>query len=628
MLSKIKPHQAFGFLLKLSLTALVVELPVDLQAAPVVSKERSKKPPAPPPEVYLSFERRDPTRPELERLLDAAMRVGVRPGFMGAIINHESAGTWHSHIRPAAPGSSLKITTDGQVRGETGSSAVGIAQYTEPKWLHTMYTFGEEIIRDANLEKTNPAAAATIRAARQKMDEELKRTRQKPDWDAFVGMNRKFASDPLFVRLEDLRSDASPTSGVSGSIPFVALAHDIKDYQRQLTEAGLEINTTNLYVLHHNNLGSLRQILRNPEGVPAVSAAAVQNNGHIFQGKNENGEKERKTGSETYATYRSVVSDAHATVFERRHYGRDFGSSMDTSRIRTVKDPQGNPIQLRSDLIMPRLSMADFQGIWRAPNQPVTDPASLQTTVAALERLGFDFGKQRPTDFKNRRLADALNVFKQQVGLPNPEDGLDTATVRHLQLAVGRVDHYSELQRQQRQQLADTSTALDLRQLGKVVSKLPRNDPLRKEVGEDVRAIKEALANEGLLQRPPKGRPFDGEIDHRLLNALRDFQREKGLADSKGVVDLVTLGLLKKVDYRKLKAEVDGPDPTTRTAQAGEPSRDGAAPAESFNDMATPERVTTAALGASLTVDEPRLSAPAGPSVARAPLSGTIPRHS
>lgn len=611
---KIKPHQAFGLLLKLSLTALVVELPVDSQAQAIMSRDRSKKPPAPPPEEFIKFERREPARSELDALLDAAVKTGVRPGTLGAIIAHESSGTWNAHIRPSKPGEPpVKVTMNGEVRGKTGSSALGIAQYTDATWLQTMYRDGEEIIAARNLDRTDPAATATIRSVNRRIEQELTQSKRPPSWNTFNDISDKWEKDIEVQRLLKLRADSDPKTGGAGSMQFYALGYDIRNYSMQLLGAGKAVNTTNIYVLHHSSLGDLRKILKEPDEVPSVRAAAVANNGSIYVRETEEGVA-RKTGAETYQTYASFVSDAHASAFERKHFGRDFGKNPDGGRLRSVKDAAGQPLQVRTDLIMPRLSPTEFQGIWRAPNQPVTDPTSLSATVAALERLGVDFGKQRPTDFNSRRLNDALSTFKQQVGLPNPDEGLDTATQRHLQLAVNRVDHYADLQRQQRELLTDSS-AINLRQLGSAVGKLPKSDPTRLQAEQYVRGLKDELAEAGLLSRPPKGRPFDGGVDNRLLKAMTDFQRSKGLADTKGVVDLVTLGQLNGVDHRKL-----------RTSMSSEPMSISAS--EPFNDIASQQRVQVAGLSAALQEPETATPPTAVPSTARVLSSRSNPQHS
>lgn len=494
------------------------------------------KPVAPPSpkEQFIKFDKREPTEAQQQLLLEAAIKMGVRPGIAGVLINHESAGTWNPEIRPSKVGEPpVKVTTDGKVVGTPGSTAVGLGQYIDPRWVLDMYVNGESIIKQAELQKYDPAAVNTIRAANKLVQAELDRTKQKPSFDTFVGIETRLSKSPEILAVQKLRSDQNDR------IPIYAVMHSIRDYSKELSDAGLDVNTTNIYAVHHNSLGKLKQLLANKDYVAADDpkmAGAVAANGAVYT----KADGTPKTSAETYAFYASVASDQHATNFERKYYGRDFGPSAEASTPHFLKGNDGQAYAVRRDLIMPRLPEMQFLEAWKHPGFPADKPENLAATVSGLERLGFDFGKQRPTDFKNPRLVAAISVFKHHTGLPHADAGeFDTSTQAFLKQAVTNADKYIALQQQQ-----------------KAALKAPEAVPLRKLEPQKIVELKEALLKEGLLQQPTErvrmmGRdgkrrleqmpvPFDGKADSRLQAAYKTYQLNHGLLDGKGIYDTVT----------------------------------------------------------------------------------------
>ena len=590
------------------------------------SKNAKAKPPAVPPEQYITINKREPNRADLEHLLEAAGKEGIRPGLMGGIIAHESDGTWSPHVRPAAAGPGKKppkLTTTGIVRGDTGSSAVGIAQYIEPRWLMTTYLYGERIIANAGLDKTAPEKAQTIRTVKEEMDRHYTAKRiARPDWNDYVKMSKDYRMDPHFVALWQLRSDAKPLQDTSGSIPYHALAIDISDYQRQIVSSGYKADATAVYILHHSNFATLADLMRNPNSAPKASADAVKSNGAIFKKVNEDGEEERKTGRETLKTYQNIVSDYSVSAFELKYFGRDFSAAGPSKQPRVVRDAAGHEYKVRNDLIIQRIPVDQFIPLWRAqldkPAPQITDPASMKQATDILTKMGESFGKNKPapTDANDPRFRQLIKSFKEQVGLPFPDRGMDAMTLRMLQVTEKRVDFFTGLQQQQQQAIA--AGTVDLKAIGRDVARLPATDPHRVEADNLIRGFKQQLADLGYMRPPPAGRTFDGRIDPRFMGALSDFQRAEGLIDTKGNMDALTM--------RRMRAKSD------QVTQKVSLHEGAAGPADQFNGIAAQERISTAALGAAMQTvasAEPLTitAREVAPSVSRVQSSRSGPRY-
>lgn len=501
---------------------------------------KTKAPPPPPPkkEEYIKFERADPSLEQQELVMEMAVKKGLRPGTLGAIIDHESRGTWHPWIRPSDPRKPpVRITVDGEVRGEPGSTAAGIAQYINATWLRSLYVHGDDVIADAELEKYDPAAATTIRKAREVTAKELKG--RSPDWNSFDAMGKKLKDN------KDIAAALALRTQTSSRVSIAVLANDLVDYKKQIEGVGLEGNTTNLYILHHKDLGLLRQLTKNPDYVAADDPKmreAVAKNGTIFTSK----DGVAKSGAETYQTYSNLVSDGHASRFERSYYGRDFGRSMENDRPMVLRDQAGHGYTVRRDLIMPpRLDATQFVAEWKKPQVIVEKPENLSGTVRALRKLGYDFGKSDPQDFDNPRLRTAIGAFKAQLGLPFAEKGqLDVITKNHLAHIETDADMRIVQQAHQREVL-NSDGSLNLR-------KLPKDDVIKQQILD----LKTKLAAKGLLKQPikferikgpdrktrtvPRELPFDGTVDNKLIGALSLYQQRNGLMDTKGILDPVT----------------------------------------------------------------------------------------
>jgi len=565
-----------------------------------------KQPPKPPPEKLYEIERRDPTRAELRVLLDAAVATGVRPGLLGAIVNLESAGTWHPLIRPPKKGTpAAKISETGRVVVDPAGTAVGIAQYTEPTFAMSIYKSGEQIIRNARLDQVAPEQAAIIRAAMLKM-KTAPALAGKLDWnkfDSYVDANRH---TPEIQKLMTLRSD--PT----GRVPLHTLAIDAKGYQNEVSEHGFEANATNTYALHFHSIGFLKDLNRKADhklGEDSKYGLAALANGGVF-GDAVKGTS--RTGAQIYADLSNKISDAHASNFEKKFYGRDFGLDQDRGKPRTFRDRSGQPVPVRADLIVPQLRLDQFPPLWAQLNPKVETPDRLASTLHMLERLGYDHGRKPPTDFNNPRLKVMISTYKQQAGLPYPEAGLDTATEAHLKQAVARLDYYAALQAKQRRLAADSPNLVDIQKIQND-RKSPLPPDKRQAVDQYVIEIKGHLASQGFLPLPPKGRNFDGRVDRAMLSALSEFQLSKGLLNTKGVYDKVTGAMLMGIDPARVVGLLDD---EVRTSQA--------APSQDFNTLADRGVVQTAALAQSLQVDE----LPAAPQSGQGPTTRRdAPRH-
>lgn len=535
-------------MLKRYLTMALLPLALNTIATDTVMAK--PKPPATPKEEYIKFERQEPSAAQQQLILEAGLKLGVRPGIAGVLMGHESAGTWHPQIRPSHPDKpSVKVTLDGQVRGVPGSSAVGLGQYIDPTWVFEMYRNGESIIREAELDKHNPAAVATIRAVNKLMQAELDQSKRKPDWTTFAALEDKHAKNPAVVELLKLRSD--PTH----RIPIYTVMHSIQNYSMELQNAGYDVNATNIYIIHHTSLSQLAQV-RRKDYVAADDpkmAGAVAVNGAVFMNKDGTA----KTSTETYAFYGSVMSDDHASRFEREHYGRDFGKAVDAGKPRVVKGTDGQPYRVRNDLLVPRLPDVQFLAAWKQPPASAESAENLAATVTGLERLGYDFGKTKPADFTNSRLRAAITSFKHQAGLPHADSGqFDATTQRYLQQSVANVDKYTGLQQAQKAALQKPGT-INLATLGKDLRNIAKDDPIHAQLSGFVIDLKKKLEGEGLLKPPSRfdrvkgadGKtrrvevklPFDGKVDNRMLAALSSYQRNNGLMDTKGIYEEVTL---------------------------------------------------------------------------------------
>ncbi len=523
-------------------SALSVFTPEEAMAKP--------KKPEPPKEQYITIERREPNAGELQLLLEAALKLGVRPGYAGVMANHESAGTWHPQVRPNHPDKPpVKITTTGEVRGTPGSTGVGIGQWLETRWMLDMYKHGESIIATAGLEKVNPEAVRLIRSINKSVQAELDRTKQKANWNSIDVIEGKLDSTPDGIAFAKLRSD--PTN----RIPIYMLMHNLRDYQQELESFGLPVNGQNLYGTHHTSAAEVANLVRKKDYIPGDDpkwAKAAERNGLVFM----HADGTMKTGAETHNKYGQIVNEALATRFEQEYYGRDFGTSPDASKQRVLKANDGQAYKVRNDLIIPRLPAEQFLAAWKQPSVTAEKPEHLSATVAGLERLGFDFGKAKPTDFNNSRLRAAITSFKHQAGLPYADKGeLDTNTQRYLQQSVSNADKYIALQQGQKASLQQRN-GLDLRNIAKQLRDVPKDNPVHAQVANVVIDIKQKLAKEGLLKEPStlqrvKGadgktrrvevkKPFDGLVDGRTISALSAYQRNNGLMDTKGVFDSIT----------------------------------------------------------------------------------------
>lgn len=484
---------------------------------------------APKPKVeYIKFVAQEPSEQQQRLILEAATKVGIRPGTLGALMAHESGGTWNPEIRPGE----VKVAVSGAVKGNPTSTAVGIGQYIEPTWLRTMYLKGDAIAKDSDLAKQSPETMAILKAGNAALAKEIERRGGKTDWNAFKAIEKDMSGDKDINTLLALRSDKTSI------VPIYAVAHDLRDYGDQIEREKLPINTTNMYVIHHTNVGTLSKLHNRSEDTVDgfVSAEAIAGNGLIF--KKADGTV--KTGAEALESYRGVVSDDHASNFERQYYGRDFGPpGKDDMRMRALKGIDGKTYQVRNDLVVPRLSDKEYLTIWDKPS-PAATFDKLPTATAAFEKLGVKFGKTVPTDPQDPRFKTAVVSFKRSVGLPHPEKGeFDLRTVEALQTASAKAEGYIQLQQRQQAALGE---AVDLKTIYKGIKK---DDPSRSTREQLVIGVKQRLQEQGLISLPKakKGQvaAFNGNVDNKLVSALNDYQRSQGLVATNGKIDKVTV---------------------------------------------------------------------------------------
>lgn len=573
---------------------------------------KAKGPPKPPPEKLFPIERREPNTVELAAILAASSAVGIRPGLIGAVIDHESAGTWHPLIKPAKAGTPFaRVSESGRLVVDAASNATGIAQYTDATWALGIFQNGEELIKLAGLDKENPQAAATIRAAQavMKADPDLNKGRQ--DWDKFFRYCKANCDKPEMKALLDLRSD--PT----GRVPVFMLAIDLRGYREQVEAEGLAPNATNIYTLHFMSMGMLKDMLNKPSTrlgeLPRYQDAAEANPG-VFGAAGS-----FRTGAEIYADKATKVSDAHAAKFERNYYGRDFSLSSQAKATRTVIGADGSKAEVRTALVMPQISTDEFSKIWKSPNPSVATPDKLASTTQMLEKLGYKFTKGRPPNeqphppqnFDDPRLKQYLSSFKQYVGLPNPEGGLDAATLPYLQQAVQLADKYATLQAKQKAALRPDGLD-DLKLADRELQRKPKDDPERLAGEQSIRTIRDNLTYQGFLPPLKKGKVQSSRVDNQLIQAISAFQLSQGMIDSKGRYDPVTHTII-------LNAKPQT-QPERRSALEGEGPVMATAPAYDFNTLASGEQVQLAGL----TTVDPDAATPAPDS---APRSRPTPRQ-
>ena len=484
---------------------------------------------APKPKVeYIKFIAQEPSEQQQRLILEAATKVGIRPGTLGALMAHESGGPWNPEIRPGE----VKVAVSGAVKGNPISTAVGIGQYIEPTWLRTMYLKGDTIAKDSDLAKRSPESMAILQAGNANLAKEIERRGGKTDWNAFKAIEKDMSGDKDIKALLALRSDKTSI------VPVFAVAHDLGDYRQQIEREKLPVNTTNMYVIHHTNVGTLSKLhSRSEDTVDGfVSAEAIAGNGLIFK----KADGTIKTGAEALESYRGVVSDDHASNFERQYYGRDFGPpSKDDMRMRALKGADGKTYQVRNDLVVPRLSDKEYLSIWDKQS-PAATFDNIPTATAAFEKLGVNFGKSVPTDPQDPRFKTAVVSFKRSVGLPHPEKGeFDMRTVEAMRTASAKADSYIQLQQRQQAAMAD---AVDLKTIYKGLKK---DDPSKQTREQLVIGVKQQLEAKGLMSLPKakKGQvaAFNGNVDNKMVSALSDYQRSQGLMATNGKIDKVTL---------------------------------------------------------------------------------------
>lgn len=520
------------------------------------------KPATKPKEALLDISRRDPDELQLKMLLDVAERLNVRPGLLGAIIDHESAKTWHPEVRPSKEGGAAKVSESGKVVGKVSSSASGISQYIEATWMHRIYSQGEELIKQAELDKYNPAAAKAIRETKERIDKD--HPNRTKDWNFFDGIMKKDGSSKKYADALSLRND--PTS----RIPMFVLGLDVQNYEQALRSAKLPVNATNVYVQHHTSFGTLRELLKNQDAAASVSATAQAINGAIFT----HSDGSVKTGGETYKTYENIISDATVSKFERKHFGAEMVAANKPNlpakgakqhAIRTGTEPifvaerlvfgppnkdELNTVHSTFDTYAGKTYDHDQMGRWAA---------------GVLKRSGLLPATISTKNPNAPEVQQALKSFGDKMGLAPLKDGkFAPGMVAALTLVDERVTTYAARQAEQKAALDGTAPKVNLNDL----KKLPPDAPARQSASKMIIDLKRGLTEEGLLKEEKQlvrdgkkkryeTKPLNDVVDDKLLKALAAFQMRNGLISTNGVLDPVTLKLLKDDNKQRPAAKVE-----------------------------------------------------------------------
>lgn len=258
-----------------------------------------------------------------------------------------------------------------------------------------------------------------------------------------------------------------------------------------------------------------------------------------------------------------------------------------------------------------------------AKGQATLTPPETIWLTASLKRHGVLPQDTAAQDFNDPRIKQALAAFQDRIGIQvAPENrGLLTPAVKvALGLYNERIDALAKTQLGQKQSLA-APDVLDLKKL----SKLGKDDPARLAAEPKIIALKEALAEHGLLTQPGRTEiqtktgkhgqkirhkvhvalPFDAQIDGKVLTAFSAAQLRHGLVDN-GVLDRVSMQILRGEAIAPYQPQ---PAPAAADAKPQAPTRsvsgkiDGG-PAQPFNSSAlTPpaeERISLAALSSAL----------------------------
>lgn len=270
-------------------------------------------------------------------------------------------------------------------------------------------------------------------------------------------------------------------------------------------------------------------------------------------------------------------------------------------QMRTLLDADGKKYAVRSELITPKISQAEYGKIWHQPAVSAEKDENLAATLDALKVLGRDFGRKPPTSFNDRRLRNELTAFKYQLGLPAPEKGeYDTVTAKYLQESAKRATQF--IARQQEQENAQPR---DLVKMAKQVRGRDVPEDVRGGFERTVVTIKEQLTKAGFMKPVVERKwdksqrktvtnelPADGRVDNRLLEAIRDFQRSEGLKPD-GRYDQITAQLLGKAASTRqasFDADVTATAPAL-PAQKVTPAVVAAAPAAVFQGVAAKVKI-------------------------------------
>ncbi len=531
---------------------------------PVATKATQQ---APKPAKYEWYPEREPQDAQMAIILEASLKKGIPAGRIAALIHHESARTWNEKARPLGAG------------GKPTTSALGLGQYLDSTWMYHLYSKGDTLIQDADLDRNNPAAAKAIRAIKTEFDAKP----GKKDWGYFDGLMKKDGTSNKYKTALDLREDRR--------ISIFAVAQDIDDAGTMLKNAGLPVNMTNLYVLHHKNIAFLADISRNPTGTPALSQAEIDNNGDLF--KNKDGTP--KTGGAILSAYTNIMTDESAARFGRKYIGTDFGYAAATTSTAKTKGPEKlhevtplaagiKPAHVKPSLIFgppsPEEATAYAATFKQHTQSDKTSAPMQQWIIGSLKRTGFLAKTVTADHVADTPVQQALGSYMQRMGLAPRKDGtLGAGLIAAMSLTNDRIERYAALQQRQ----AAAPVVLDLKALQK-------DEAGRAQAKEQIIALKESLIANGALQAPThrvkvkSGKktitkqerlPLDAEVSPSLIGAVNALQLRKGLKITEGKVDAITLQAIGGKPLAATTLQQQTPAPQAQPQQPPTQGREG-----------------------------------------------------
>ncbi len=306
-------------------------------------------------------------------------------------------------------------------------------------------------------------------------------------------------------------------------------------------------------------------------GLSADSPVVTGNLGMFY--RDGKGQTQPYTWAEFYESLARRVRSKEQPAMVRAKYGVGFGlNGGDMPQWVFDPDQPGEAVELRHEisaavLVPEKLITGPLEAgearhykarlaelLSHGEDQPLTPPPR---ALSALRHLGLlptdahDVGAESP------EVREALQAFRAMVGKDAPTDPAQLAMLLPtervaLELYDRRLARYAALQASQQ---AALEQSLDLTRIRGMLK------GQRQSSRPHIRVLQKALTEEGLLARSTRkvvwrdkrGKrhvryepaPFDGIIGKLTLGALSRFQLHNGLLQTQGVLDGVTLAMLR-----------------------------------------------------------------------------------